>query len=82
MVKYKIIYDREACIGAFACTPYAPELWIMSKEDETKVDLAGSTYNKETKKWELIIDEKDFEANDLAAQACPVDVIVIEKIED
>jgi len=81
MVKYKIVYDRDACIGAYACTPYAPELWLMNSEDN-KADLKGAIFNKNTNRWELIIDEKDFDKHNLAAQACPVDVIKLEKIEE
>ena len=43
MVKYKIVYDRDACIGAYACTPYAPELWLMNSEDN-KADLKGAIF--------------------------------------
>ena len=73
MVKYKIEFDRELCIGAIACTAVAESFWPRS--DDGKVDLSGATYNEETKKWELIIEEKDYEINKEAAEVCPVDAI-------
>ena len=80
MVKYKIEFDRELCIGALACTAVAEKFW--PRADDGKVDLSGAKYNEETKKWELIIDEKDYEINKDAAEVCPVDAIKIIKIED
>jgi len=80
MPKYKIEFDREVCIGALACTAVAEKFW--PRAEDGKVDLTNSTYNEKTKKWELIIDEKDYEINKDAAEVCPVDVIVINKIEE
>jgi len=80
MPKYKIEFDRELCIGAIACTAVAESFWPRS--DDGKVDLTGSTYNEQTKKWELIIEEKDHEINKEAADVCPVDAIVIIKIDE
>ena len=53
MAKYKIEFDREACIGALSCYASAPEFWPRS--DDGKVDLKGAKFNKDTQKWELII---------------------------
>ena len=80
MAKYKIEFDRETCIGALSCYAAAPRFWPRSEDG--KVDLTESTYNKETKKWELIIGVKDLEVNKEAEEVCPVFVIKITKIED
>jgi ferredoxin len=80
MAKYRIEFDREACIGALACNAVAEKFWPRSEDG--KVDLAGATFNEETKKWELIIDDADYEVNKEAAEVCPVEVITITKIED
>ena len=80
MAKYKISFDREGCIGALACAGVAEEFWIPAEDG--KVDLKDATYNKETKKWELIVDEKYLDVNKTAAEVCPVEVIIVEKIED
>jgi len=80
MTKYKIEFDREVCIGALACTAVAEDFW--PKAEDGKVDLTGAKYNEETKKWELIIEEKDFEINKDAADVCPVEAIKVIKIEE
>ena len=80
MAKYRIIFDREACIGALACNVVAPEFWKLAKDG--KVDLERAKYNKETDKFELVIDEKWLVKNQDAAKVCPVNAIIIEKIED
>ena len=80
MTKYKIEFDREACIGALSCYAAAPKFWPRSEDG--KVDLTGAKFNKDTKKWELIITSKDLEVNKEAEEVCPVFVIKITKIED
>ena len=80
MPKYKIEFDREVCIGALACTAVAEHFWPRSADG--KVDLIGATYNEQTKKWELIVDEKDFQINCDAADSCPVEAIKIIKLEE
>jgi len=80
MPKYKVEFDRELCIGALACTAIAPDFWPRSKDG--KVDLTGAVFNEETKKWELEIEEKDFEINKESADVCPVEAIKIIKLDD
>jgi ferredoxin len=81
MAKYKVIYDREACIGAFACSAAAPEFWIFNEDG--KADLKNATFNQETRQWELIVtEESDFDDNQAAAETCPVFAIKIEKLGD
>ncbi len=81
MKKYKVIYDREICIGAFSCSAAAPEFWIYNEDG--KADFHGSTYNAQTRKWELLLDnEQDFDDNQAAAEACPVFAIKIEVIDE
>ncbi|MEK6948704.1 MAG: ferredoxin [Nanoarchaeota archaeon] len=80
MPKYKIEFDRDVCIGALACTAVAEHLWPRAQDG--KVDLTGATYNEQTKKWELIIDEKDYAISKDSADVCPVEAIKIVKIED
>ncbi|MEM2139323.1 MAG: ferredoxin [Candidatus Woesearchaeota archaeon] len=76
MVRYKIIFDRENCIGAGACAAMAPEHFKMVEDG--KADLIGSK-DLGNGKFEL-----DTEANDNlveAAKACPVLVIKIKNEE-
>lgn len=80
MAKYKIIFDREACIGALSCNVVAPEFWKLSQDG--KVDLEGAKYNEKTGKFELIVDEKYITKHKEAAKVCPVlNVILIEEVK-
>ena len=77
--KYRIVFDRETCIGALACNAVAPDTWTLA--DDGKVDLTGAT-KREDGKFELIVEEKDLAINKEAAESCPVYAIVIEEIEE
>ncbi|MBS3145911.1 ferredoxin [Candidatus Woesearchaeota archaeon] len=79
MAKYKIIFDKEKCIGAMNCVAVNDKFWIH--DGESKVNLVNSKLNESSKKFELIIGDKDLELNKQAADECPVDAIEIEKIE-
>lgn len=80
MPSHKVIYDRDACVGAFSCVAASPDFW--SYTDDGKADLKSASYNVEKKRWELLIEEKDLEEHKAAADVCPVVAIVIEKIEE
>ena len=73
MGKFRIEYDRNACIGAGVCVATAPDHWHMN--DDGKADLKGG--KKKGDKWVLEIDEKDLDANKQAAEGCPAIVIKI-----
>ncbi|MBL7160400.1 MAG: ferredoxin [Candidatus Aenigmarchaeota archaeon] len=73
MATYKIIYDREACIGAGVCAAVADKVWVMN--DDGKADLVGG--KEENGKWVREIDESELEANKQAAEGCPAVVIEI-----
>ena len=75
MAKYRIIFDREACIGAMTCVSASQAFWKIAKDG--KVDLNGAKLNKKTGNYELIIDEKNLLENKEAAEVCPVNVIKI-----
>ncbi len=75
MVKYKIVYDREGCIGVGSCALLAMKFWKMTAEND-KADLVGGKMRKDGV-FELIIDEKDLHVNTEAARNCPVTVIKI-----
>ncbi|MBT4334445.1 ferredoxin [archaeon] len=71
MAKYKIIHDREGCIGCGACASLDPNNWEMSSEDG-KANLLENTENEK----EL---EENFDQSKEVAESCPVNVIHIEK---
>ena len=78
MAKYKILQNHEECISCGACAAICPEFWEM--DDEGMAHLKESV--KVEDHWERIIDTEDSRArNQEAADACPVDIIKIEKIE-
>ncbi|MAE13539.1 ferredoxin [Candidatus Woesearchaeota archaeon] len=80
--KYRITYDRSACIGAMACAEILPKRWKMT-QDKEKADLVkGKQIDIEDDVWELVIDEGDYSEDLLAAEACPVFAIKIEEITD
>ncbi|HIH37476.1 ferredoxin [Candidatus Woesearchaeota archaeon] len=78
MVKYKIIFNREECIGALACSAINPDIWLLAEDG--KVDLKGAK-KREDGRWELTVEDDNLQFNKDAADACPVDVIKIEDIE-
>ncbi|RME53688.1 ferredoxin [Candidatus Woesearchaeota archaeon] len=64
MGKYKIEFDREACIGAAACAAVLPEVWEIQDDGKPIVKIPE-------------FDDDALEANMEAAKACPVNVIHI-----
>jgi len=62
---YKIVYDRDGCIGAGSCVAANPENWFMEADNK-------ANFKKE------IITEKELAKNMEAAKVCPVTVIHIE----
>ena len=81
MVKLRIEFDREGCIGAFACFSLDPARWKMV-DAECKVDLVGGTKRADGK-WVLEVDVGDSEKNDIvtAALSCPPAVIAVFEVE-
>ena len=77
--KYKIVYDRENCIGAAACAAVAPDYWEIV--DDGKADLKKAESKEENRVQERIIDESELEVNMEGARSCPVNVIHIIDLE-
>lgn len=78
MSRYKIIHEREICIGCGACAAVCPDFWEMAEDG--KSDLKNGKYVG--KNQERIIDEKDFKCNNDAAEGCPVNCIHLENLKD
>lgn len=68
MPKYKIIYDKEICIGCQNCVSVCPNNWEKNKDkvNPKKVHIENNE----------LINNKE------AEEACPVEAIKIKKIED
>lgn len=85
--KYRIVFDRKACIGAAACAAVAPEFWVM--KDDGKADLIGFTEKDGKQVLEITEDQMTSDGKNVlqlnkdAAEVCPVQVIhVYEILED
>lgn len=68
MVKYKISQNLDECVSCGACIAVCEENW-ENKEDGT------ITFKKD------VISEAELQANQDAAESCPVECITITKIE-
>jgi ferredoxin len=77
--RYKIVYDREGCIGAAACVAAYPERWTLA--DDGKADLKDALPNDDNTEQTLEISEEEFQKMMDSAQACPVNVIHIIDLE-
>ncbi len=71
-----ITHQREKCIGCNYCVELAFERWRMSKKDGKATLLGG-----ENKKgfYTVRTDDEEYEANQRAADACPVNIIKVKK---
>jgi len=69
----KIIHEREKCIGCGSCATVCPKYWEMAEDGKPK--LKGS--NSKGANYELEVKETD--CNQEAADACPVQCIIIKK---
>lgn len=71
--KIVVSHKRSGCIGCGSCVSLAPKNWKMNDEDG-RSDLIGG----EVKKNGMVtgeIDVADYDANQEAAEACPVHII-------
>lgn len=81
--KYKVILDRNLCIGAAACEIAAPKFWEIDKEDGKANLKGGGKIEGQHEKFEIIIDEKDYKIAKDSAEVCPVaGCIVVEELEE
>ncbi|EKD46243.1 MAG: hypothetical protein ACD_68C00073G0002 [uncultured bacterium] len=78
MAKYKVEYDREACIGALTCTVAFPEVFKIG--DDKKADMAGSKKNG-SGQYEIEFPDDQLEKFKAAAEVCPVNVIHITNLD-
>lgn len=71
--EYKIVHDRDTCIGCGACASVAPSYWVMA--DDGKSDVVGATKTGNGDEETLGPLNKDFDLNNDAAESCPVNCI-------
>ncbi len=72
-----ITHQREKCIGCNYCVEFAFQRWRMSKKDGKATLLGG-----ENKKgfYTVRVDDAEFDENERAAKACPVNIIQVKQI--
>lgn len=79
MAKHKIILNKKDCISCGACAAICPEFFGM--DEEGMADLKEGESKSDV--FERIIEtEEDRARVQEAVDACPVEVIKLEKIED
>lgn len=66
--KYKIIQEREKCVGCGACVATCPDNWVMASDGKAKPK-------------KVVIEEKEYRCNRQAAEVCPVNIITIRELE-
>lgn len=77
--KYKIIYDRNGCIGAATCV-IASKFFKMNEEDG-RADLIEGKKTDQHEVFELEIDEEFLKMALDGAGVCPVNVIHVIDLE-
>jgi|TARA_Y100000310_G_scaffold195746_1_gene195780 ferredoxin len=79
MAKYKIVHDREGCIGCGSCPILNPKNWKINEKDG-KADLINSKQEDE----DFILGIKEDELDEVmeAAKSCPVNVIHVYKDDE
>ncbi len=72
-----ITHQREKCIGCNYCVELAYDRWRMSKKDG-KVTLIGGENRKGF--YTVKLGDEEFDENQRAAEACPVNIIKVKQI--
>jgi len=76
--KAKIVYDRDACIGAAACEALDPKNFVMNGDG--RADMLDSK-EIESGLFEKEVDEITNESRE-AAKNCPVKAIILKEIKE
>lgn len=79
--RYKVIFDRDLCIGAAACATAHPAGWEIDKEDG-KANLIGGQ-RTDVEKFEMVFDESQYKDFLDSSEVCPVSgcIVVVEMEE-
>jgi ferredoxin len=73
----RIIQQRDKCIGCNACVEAADYRWRISRKDG-KCTLVGGKDKKGF--YSVLVDDHEFEDNELARIHCPVNIIQVIKM--
>lgn len=74
MPNKKIIHFRNDCIGCGNCVEYSSDFWELDEFDG-KANLKDAVQKREI--FSKVIEPFDEEANEKAAESCPVNIIQV-----
>ena len=77
MTKFRIVLDREACIGCGACSNICPSYWRLDNDKATII--GGRRFSKEGREFEVLETEVLDCDKDVVA-VCPTGAIRIEEL--
>ncbi len=77
--KYKIVHDRDICIGCAACASVCPKYWVMESDGKSNIIGARKTGRGEEETIGPL--DVDFQSNMEAAESCPVNCIHVLEIK-
>ncbi len=79
MGKYRVEFDRNGCIGDFACVGVSPDQW--ETREDGKVSIIGGEKVPNSDNEQKVIGDSEYQNHVLAAAVCPVKVIKIRNLE-
>ena len=81
---YRIIHDRDICIGCSACASVCPKHWIMESDGKSSIVNHVKSGNGEEELLGSVEEplQEDFEANMDAAESCPVNCIHLKEVKE
>jgi len=72
----RIFHRRDKCIGCYYCVEVAPQRWEIDEQDGKSL-LIDSTAKKGI--YMVVVPDFEYDENKEAAEACPVNIITVEK---
>jgi ferredoxin len=79
MAKFRIIHEKEICIGCGACAAVCPAFWQMGDDGKSHVKGAKTLKQNEMKTQGVTVNEvldlDNLDCNQQAADCCPVNCI-------
>ncbi len=80
MVRYRVVVDRERCLGDMVCASICPEVFELG--DDGKCQIKTEWRIKPENLAEGVVPKELYECVKAAADTCPIGVIRVEKLEE
>ena len=77
-MSYKIIYNKNECIGAGECERFSPNFWKVNSKGKAELKEA---VEKEAGVFELTISDEEYKKQKDVAGSCPVGCIKVVKTD-